>query len=138
MNTGNKNSLPKWIKKIQQQSWQIEILIASGLIIFLYNIPHYLFNFLIDYEESALPRAEPVILFFGAFIFSRALLLGFVATFFYGLYGLHSWELILRFRMELIFKNYLTANFSKKKLKNQRPYLKESSHWKKFAALPIR
>ena len=82
MNTGNKNSLPKWIKKIQQQSWQIEILIASGLIIFLYNIPHYLFNFLIDYEESALPRAEPVILFFGAFIFSRALLLGFVATLF--------------------------------------------------------
>ncbi len=76
------NSLPKWIKKIQEQSWQIEILIASGLVLFLYNLPSVLLNYFIDISESTLPRAEPVILFLGAYIFSRALLLGFIVTLF--------------------------------------------------------
>ncbi len=75
-----KTSLPEWIIKIQEQSWQIEILIASGLILFLYNLPTVLINFFVDFSESTMPRAEPVILFFGGYIFSRALLLGFIVT----------------------------------------------------------
>ncbi len=82
MDNNHSNSLPKWIKKIQQQSWQIEILIASGLIIFLFNLPQFLLTQFMEYEESVISRAEPVILFFGAYIFSRALLLGFIATLF--------------------------------------------------------
>ena len=78
----NKHTLPGWIQQQQQQSWQIEILIASGLILFLYSLPTYLINYLIDIQESKIPRAEEVILFFGGYIFSRALLIGFIVTLF--------------------------------------------------------
>ncbi|MBC8183736.1 hypothetical protein H8E88_21800 [candidate division KSB1 bacterium] len=40
-----KHIIPKWIEEQQQQSWQIEILIASGFIFFLFSLPDLLTNY---------------------------------------------------------------------------------------------
>ncbi len=69
--------LPNWVQEQQHQSWQIEILIATGLIFFLTKIPKYLGDVFIDYAQATETGAESVILIIGALYFSRVLLIGF-------------------------------------------------------------
>ncbi len=77
-----KQNLPEEIKAQQNQSWQIEILIASGLIIFLYSLPDYLLNLLIEVQEKKIPGAEEAIIFIGGYVFARILLIGFIVVLF--------------------------------------------------------
>lgn len=69
--------LPDWVKEQQHQSWQIEILIASGLIFFLIRIPKYLGDWFVEYTQATEYGAESVILIVGALYFSKVLLIGF-------------------------------------------------------------
>ena len=78
MDNKPRTPLPNWVQEQQHQSWQIEILIASGLIFFLTNIPQYLGDWFADYEQATDVGAESVILVIGALYFSRVLLIGFV------------------------------------------------------------
>ncbi|MBX2875301.1 MAG: hypothetical protein KTR30_24500 [Saprospiraceae bacterium] len=78
MDNKPRTPLPNWVQEQQHQSWQIEILIASGLIFFLTNIPQYLGDWFADYEQATTVGAESVILVIGALYFSRVLLIGFV------------------------------------------------------------
>ncbi len=73
-----KSELPRWVKEQQHQSWQIEILIASGLIFFLTQIPPYLGNWFASYAQATDFGAESVILLIGGLYFSRVLLIGFI------------------------------------------------------------
>ena len=70
--------LPKWVQEQQHQSWQIEILIASGLIFFLTRIPKYLGDWFSAYSQATDFGPESVILLIGALYFSRVLLIGFI------------------------------------------------------------
>lgn len=72
------SELPQWVQEQQHQSWQIEILIASGLIFFLTKIPQYLGSWFANYTQATDFGAESVILLIGGLYFSRVLLIGFV------------------------------------------------------------
>ena len=74
----SKSQLPSWVQDQQHQSWQIEILIASGLIFFLTKIPKYLGNWFAAYGQANDFGPESVILLIGALYFSHVLLIGFV------------------------------------------------------------
>ena len=66
----------------REQIWQIEILIASGLILFLYYIPDFLTRYLWDIAVKRNIDSTEMILYYGGYIFSRALLIGFVLSLF--------------------------------------------------------
>ena len=78
----NKPQLPDWVRQQQHQSWQIEILIASGFILFLWQVPAYTKNQFILFFEGATGRVEVITLLIGGFVLSRALLIGFVLNLF--------------------------------------------------------
>ncbi|RMD98832.1 MAG: hypothetical protein D6814_06740 [Calditrichaeota bacterium] len=75
-------TLPEWVEEQQHHSWQIEILIASALLVFLYNLPHYLITDVIDLQEKAIFSTQKAVLFYGAYLFARALFIGFVVILF--------------------------------------------------------
>lgn len=75
-----KSELPQWIQEQQRQSWQIEILIASGLIFFLTKIPQYLGGRFTTYTQAADFGPESIILLIGGLYFSRVLLIGFIVN----------------------------------------------------------
>lgn len=77
MEKQRRTPLPDWVKEQQHQSWQIEILIASGLIFFLNRIPKYLGDWFVKYTQATEYGAESVILVVGALYFSKVLLIGF-------------------------------------------------------------
>ena len=77
MDNKPRTPLPNWVQEQQHQSWQIEILIATGLIFFLTRIPKYLGNVFTEYAQATEYGAESVILVIGAVYFSRVLLIGF-------------------------------------------------------------
>lgn len=74
------NPLPKWLEDQQHQSWQIEILIASGIIFFLLQIPKYLSSLFIEIAVSTEINSSLIIILVGGYIFSRALLIGFIVN----------------------------------------------------------
>ncbi len=88
--------LPKWLAEQQFHSWQIEILIASGLVYFLSQVPDYLRQFFTSQAQASGGSVEETILLSGGISFSQALLMGFVVN------------LILR----AIWLAYLGINFS--------------------------
>ena len=72
--------LPEWLEQQQHHSWQIEILLASGAVLFLSQVPGYLRDYLLDVYHvlGRKLRSEFVIGVLGGWLFSRALLIGFI------------------------------------------------------------
>lgn len=70
-------ALPKWLKRQQQDSWQIEMLIAGSAIFSLVNLPDYLIRVFLDYSETNEFGPESIMVLFGGYVLSRALLVGF-------------------------------------------------------------
>lgn len=89
-------TLPKWLQDQQNNSWQIEILISSGLIYFLYQLPLLFRNEFILHVQAVDVTTEAIILLFSSLTLSRVLLIGFVVN------------LLLR----AIWLGYLGVNFS--------------------------
>lgn len=72
------NRLPEWLRQQQENSWQIELLIASGIIFFLIRLPGYLRDQYLNYFFASDFNVESLILLIGGYIFGRALLVGFL------------------------------------------------------------
>ena len=70
-------NIPEWLKTQEQNSWQIELLISGGMIFTLWQLPDY---FTFKLEEVFINTTFTTsygILFIGAIMLSRALLIGF-------------------------------------------------------------
>jgi len=69
-----------WIEERRNQSWQIEIVIVGGAILFLTQIPNLLMELLATGVEGQgrTLSAEYILVVFGGLVFSRALLISFV------------------------------------------------------------
>ncbi|MEL7122991.1 MAG: hypothetical protein AAFO07_26315 [Bacteroidota bacterium] len=79
MKSGQK-ILPDWLEKLQGNSWQIELLIAGGIVITLYQIPDYFKRmFILSYETTYLNDYILISLFL-AYLLTRILLIGFIVN----------------------------------------------------------
>ncbi|MEL6252492.1 MAG: hypothetical protein AAFR87_10825 [Bacteroidota bacterium] len=69
-----------WIEERRNQSWQIEIVIVGGAILFLTQIPDLLMDLLATGVEGQgrTLSAEYILVVFGGLVFSRALLISFI------------------------------------------------------------
>jgi len=70
--------VPKWIKTTEQNSWQIELLISGGFIFVLFQLPAYVREHLFAVASYSDFGTSSVLLFVGAVILARVLLIGFV------------------------------------------------------------
>ncbi|HHM21372.1 MAG TPA: hypothetical protein ENJ20_05050 [Bacteroidetes bacterium] len=69
--------LPAWLQAQQQNSWQIEMLIAGGAILFLAALPEHLVRFFYAYTVANSFGSESVMTLVGSYVLARALLIGF-------------------------------------------------------------
>ncbi len=88
--------LPEYIRNQQNDSWQIEILIASGLIYFLFQAPTLIRSYFLEFVQSSELSVEALTLLAGTLILVKALLIGFL------------FNLLLR----TLWLAYLGVNFS--------------------------
>ncbi|MFP2994848.1 hypothetical protein ABN763_03010 [Spongiivirga sp. MCCC 1A20706] len=78
----SKNDLPEFIKGYQDQKWQLELLIAGGIIFTLYTSTDFFQEFyFLKYPIIDFDYWQSLILF-GSYTLTRALLIGFGATLF--------------------------------------------------------
>lgn len=69
--------LPNWLKEQQYISWQLEILIASGLVVTLFQLPDLIAQFLIRTNDLTIISGSKLSLIFAGLTVSRTLLIGF-------------------------------------------------------------
>ena len=74
------NQLPEWLEQVQNQSWQIEMLITGGLVYSLLQLPEVFEKWYDLLIEGSPLDTKYVIAFVGLHLFSRALLLGFLTN----------------------------------------------------------
>ena len=65
-----KNALSEWLEKLQQESWQLELLISGFLILSLFQAKVGLFNLLYDVQEAEGLYAFPLLLLMYALVLS--------------------------------------------------------------------
>jgi len=73
-----KITTPKWLLKTEQNSWQIELLISGGFIFILFQLPGYIRDYLYIVSSYSDFGTSTVMLFVGAVILTRVLLIGFI------------------------------------------------------------
>ncbi|MEO0338282.1 MAG: hypothetical protein AAF242_03620, partial [Bacteroidota bacterium] len=71
---------PDWLQKQHDNSWQIEFLIAGGIVITLYQLPDYFRRYFIMTYETMILNDFILLLLFSVYLFSRILLIGFVVN----------------------------------------------------------
>lgn len=72
--------IPNSIKEYHSQSWQLEIIIAGGILFSLYSLGGDLRSFFLENESYSRTTSNQMLLFFGAYILSTVLLIGFSAN----------------------------------------------------------
>jgi len=78
---------PEHITQYRYQSWQIEMLIAGGILYGLFTSDKILQAFFVDNYAITDLTTNKIILLFGSFTITKILLIGFAANLFLGLYG---------------------------------------------------
>ncbi|GAB5551951.1 MAG: hypothetical protein Sapg2KO_15420 [Saprospiraceae bacterium] len=68
---------PEWLEKLQSNSWQIEMLIAGGVVYTLYQLPSFFQQYFIIAYESIGLTDYLVFYLLGAYMLTRLLLIGF-------------------------------------------------------------
>lgn len=76
----NNSKTPKWLKNTERNSWQIELLLSGGFIFVLFQIPSYVREHLFEVSSHSNFGTSTVLLFVGAVILSRVLLIGFLTN----------------------------------------------------------
>jgi len=71
---------PNWVRQIEQTSWQVELLISGGFIFALLQVPPYLKSVLYEIGYHNNLDSSLVIVFIGANVLSRVLLIGFAVN----------------------------------------------------------
>jgi len=69
--------LPNWLREQQYISWQIEILIAGGLVVTLFQLPELITQFLERISDITIMQGSKLTLIFACLMVSRTLLIGF-------------------------------------------------------------
>ncbi|MEN0049601.1 MAG: hypothetical protein AAF806_21250 [Bacteroidota bacterium] len=69
--------LPNWLKEQQYISWQLEILIAGGLVVTLFQLPELITQFLVRINDLMTVNGQKLTLIFAFLMVSRTLLIGF-------------------------------------------------------------
>ncbi len=72
------SSIPEWLKATEQNSWQIELLISGGFIFVLFQLPSFVREHLFAVASYSDFGTSSVLLFVGAVILARVLLIGFI------------------------------------------------------------
>ncbi len=67
----------EWLKTVEQNSWQIELLISGGLLLSLYHVPDLINNWLTKVVTDSQLTTSIILIFFMTLIVSKALLIGF-------------------------------------------------------------
>lgn len=80
MDINNEQSEAQWLQTVEQNSWQIEILISGGLLITLYHIPDIINNWMTKVVTDSQLTTSILLIFLMSLIVSKALLIGFGAN----------------------------------------------------------
>ncbi|WGK64483.1 hypothetical protein [Croceiramulus getboli] len=75
-----KRELPEHVKAYRYESWQIEMLIAGGVLFALYESSDFLKALFYEYYPISDTTSNKIILLFGSFILAKILLIGFAAN----------------------------------------------------------
>lgn len=74
--------LPNWLREQQYISWQLEILIAGGLVVTLFQLPDLITQFLVRADDIMQINGSKMTLVFACLMVSRTLLIGFSVNLF--------------------------------------------------------
>ncbi|MEL6124089.1 MAG: hypothetical protein AAFR14_10235, partial [Bacteroidota bacterium] len=77
MVNGQSQDTPAWLETIEQNSWQIEVLISGGLLYTLFSLPENINEHLLKTIITSELNDAHFIFFMSAFLVSKALLIGF-------------------------------------------------------------
>ena len=77
MNADDTVKQSDWLLNVEQNSWQIELLISGGLLITLYYLPNYINEWLAEVVNDSQLTTAILLIFLVALIVSKALLIGF-------------------------------------------------------------
>lgn len=77
MSKSDQPIIPKFLQDLEQNRWQIELVISGGLVYTLYQIPEYVKLKLVEVSQQASIETSTAIIFVGMVVLSRALLIGF-------------------------------------------------------------
>lgn len=80
MDNNKEQSGAEWLQNVEQNSWQIEILISGGLLITLYHIPDIINNWMTKVVTDSQLTTSILLIFLMSLIVSKALLIGFGAN----------------------------------------------------------
>jgi len=72
------NKTPKWLIDTEQNSWQIELLISGGFVFVLFQFPDFIRDQLVTVVSYSDVGTSTIMLFIGAVILTRVLLIGFI------------------------------------------------------------
>ena len=106
-----KRNIPKWLKNLQENSWELELLISGGAIFTLFQITEYVYSGL-DTFKMMTPMLGTDIIFISVFITLKILTIGFIA------------HLCLRaYWLSLVCVNYVYPNgINFHKIKRNKPF----------------
>jgi hypothetical protein len=115
--TDKENKIPKWLKKIQEHSWELEILISGGAIFSLYQLSDVFLDFSYTIEiTSGFQTTTPYILFLCLFMI-ELLKIGFTSHLLIRAYWVSQISINLAFPNGIIDRRKLIRN-SPFKIKN--------------------
>lgn len=71
---------PHWLENLQANSWQVEMFIAGGVVITLYQLPDYFRRYFILAYETVGLNDYIILLLLSVYLITRLLLIGFIAN----------------------------------------------------------
>ena len=113
----HQDKLPEYIKEYRDQSWQIEMLIAGGLVFYLYSITDFFRSYFFDTWSVVNYSAIQILLLFFAYFITRILLFGFIANLLFRAVWLAYLGINFSFPNGIKYDNIVASSFRKEILK---------------------
>lgn len=111
------NKLPEYIKEYRDQSWQIEILIAGGVVFSLYSITDTFKEYFFDTWPIVNYGSIQILFLFFAYFITRILLFGFIANLFFRAVWLAYLGINFSFPGGIKYENLNASDFRKEVLR---------------------
>ena len=113
----HQDKLPEYIKEYRDQSWQFEMLIAGGLVFYLYSITDFFRSYFFDTWSVVNYSAIQILLLFFAYFITRILLFGFIANLLFRAVWLAYLGINFSFPNGIKYDNIVASSFRKEILK---------------------
>lgn len=111
------NELPEYIKEYRDQSWQIEILIAGGVVFSLYSITDTFREYFFETWPLVNYGSIQILFLFFAYFITRILLFGFIANLFFRAVWLAYLGINFSFPKGIKYNNINASDFRKEVLR---------------------